>query len=344
MKKNLFIGLFVMIAICNSAKAQYGYLRVAGGYSWNNFQKTGQVLTFQPGISPDPAYSKIIPLMNTNTSDSNNLYMKPVNNGYATGGTLSLFGGYMINPYFGIEMGLTYLWGSTFTADAKSDDNALLGKGAMLSTRTNSSGLSLMPGFYLRAARPSAKVAPYGRFALSLPVYGQTNHSLVINANSPILGITEAKIDVKTQSTISLGVNGGIGINYTPIPILSVFGEMNAQYLFVRPQVSKLTKYDLTTNGVKTDALAGFTTYSLETEFVDQLTKSSNTEVFGKVHSPGITPDPGVSYVDENKPRQELRQSANFCAIGFSVGVGLNLSKMIFKDPTGNKKKNSTSE
>ena len=34
------------------------------------------------------------------------------------------------------------------------------------------------------------------------------------------------------------------------------------------------------------------------------------------------------------------RQSANFSGIGFSIGIGINLSKTIFKNPTGKKAAN----
>jgi hypothetical protein len=328
--KRLFTIALLVCGTIQGVNAQYGYLRVSGGYSWDAFQKTGQVLTFKPGAGTDPAGSTIVPMFNQNISgDTAQYYIKNVNSGYAKGGALSLHGGYMINPYFGVEMGLTYLWGSTINSSAHYND-ALLGKGATSSTSTFSNGLSLMPGVFLRAAKPEAKIAPFARLGLSLPVFGATNHTLSIDAPNSILGVVKSEIDVKTESTVSLGVNGSLGLSYTPIPILSVFAEMNAQYLFVRPKTSTLTKYNLNINGQDNDMLATLSTFSKVTEFEDKLDVNSNTVIFGKERLGSGTPKAGHTYVDETKARQDLRSSANFGAIGFNIGVTINMSKTIF--------------
>lgn len=317
-----------------SIQAQNGYIRIGTGYSWNSFQKTGQVLTFQPGVNPDPAYSAILPLVMQDLSDtSGGQYISNVGDGYARGVNITITGGYMINPYFGVEMGLAYLKGATIKSTSKTNDSPLLGPNSILNTTTSSFGLSLMPALYLRAARPEAKVAPFARLGLSLPVYGATSHELNILApNSPILGNVTSDIKVKTQSTVSLGVNGSVGINYTPIPLISIFAEMNGQYLFVRPQKATIQKYDLTINGATQNSLAGLTKYSTVTEFVDKIDENSNTERFGKGRI--ASPVPGKQYVDEDKPRQALRTAANFSAIGFNVGIVINMSKKIFESPT----------
>jgi len=328
--KRLFTIALVVFGTIQGAKAQYGYIRLSGGYSWDAFQKTGQVLTFKPGSGTDPAGSAIVPMFNQNQSgDTSKYYLQNVNSGYAKGGSFSLHGGYMINPYFGVEMGLTYLWGSTINSSAHYND-ALLGKGATSSTSTYSNGLSIMPGVYLRAAKPEAKIAPFARLGLSLPVFGATFHKLTIDAPNSILGVVKSEIDVKTESTVSLGVNGSLGISYTPIPILSVFAEMNAQYLFVRPKTSTLTKYNLNISGTDNDMLATLSKFSTVTEFVDKLDVNSNTVVFGKERVGSTPPVAGHNYVDETKAREELRTSANFGAIGFNVGVVINMSKTIF--------------
>jgi hypothetical protein len=345
MRKILMASIVVAIAFCNTANAQYGYVRVAGGASWNNFTNTGQVLAFRPDNTlpldkkTDPAYSLIVPMLNSNLSDSNNLFIKNLNDGYSRGGILSVFGGYMINPYFGIEIGFTYLFGSNISSETKFDD-LLLGKGATLSTRTNSQGLSMMPGFYLRAAKPESKFAPYARLGLSLPLLGSTSHDIIIDGPNGALGYTKSEIAVSTKSTFSIGVNGGIGISYTPIPLITILAEMNGQYLFVRPDVTRLTKYTVTAdNNVITD-IDKLSEYSKATKFVDEINSSSNSEAFGKSRVPTSGPVNGVDYIAEDKPRETLRQSANFSGIGFSIGIGVNLSKIIFKNPTGKKAAN----
>jgi hypothetical protein len=329
--KKIFLTLFSISSIL-SMQAQNGYIRIGTGYSWNAFQKTGQVLTFQPGANPDPAYSTILPLVMQDLSDtSGGQFIANVGDGYARGVNLTITGGYMINPYFGVEMGIAYLKGANIKSTSKTSDSPLLGVNSILNTTTSSFGLSLMPALYLRAAKPEAKVAPFARLGLSLPVYGATHHELNIDAPNSVLGNVASVIKVKTESTVSLGVNGSVGINYTPIPLISIFAEMNGQYLFVRPQKSTIEKYDLTINGSTQNTLAGLTKYSTVTEFVEKIDENSNTERFGKGRI--ASPVPGGEYVDEDKPRQALRTGANFSAIGFNVGVVINMSKKIFESP-----------
>jgi len=329
--KKLLLSI-ASISVLIAAQAQNGYIRIGTGYSWNAFQKTGQVLTFQPGVSPDPAYSVILPLLKQDLSDtSGGRFIANVNDGYARGVNVNITGGYMINPYFGVEMGIAYLKGASIKSTSKTSDSPLLGANSILNTTTSSFGLSLMPSLYLRAAKPEAKVAPFARLGLSLPVYGATTHELNIVAPNSILGNVKTDIRVRTQSTVSLGINGSVGINYTPIPLISIFAEMNGQYLFVRTQKSTVNKYDLTIDGTTQNVLTSLSTYSTITEFVDRLDENSNTERFGK--GTIANPSPGKPFVDENKPRQTLRTAANFSAIGFNIGLVFNMSKKIFESP-----------
>jgi hypothetical protein len=352
--KKIFLLLFSAILISTSTVAQYGYLRASVGYSWNAFQKTGQVLGFRPGPgfeATDPANSLIIPLLNQNLSDnSGGKYISTINDGYARGVNTSLYGGYMINPYFGVEIGFTYLAGAKISSqmiydDLNPDSTVLvLGKSVVVNTQTSSAGFSLMPGFFIRAAKPDAKFAPTARFGLSIPFAGATYHDLNVdapNAGNNIFDIpSSTSIRVKTESTFSIGFNGGIGISYTPIPLIQIGAEVNGQYLFVKPQNSTIEKYVLVNDGVENDRLSGsspLSVYSTQTEFVNKLDENSNTTKFGKGRK--STNDPScVNCVDESKPRQELRTSANFSTIGFNIGITFNLSKKIFANPTGKKR------
>lgn len=343
--KRIFTMVLLLGGAIHSLQAQYGYFRMSSGYSWNAFQKTGQVMTFKPGQGAaglDPSNSMIVPMINQNTSDTSKWAISNVNSGYAKGATINMFGGYMINPYFGVELGLTYLFGSTISSTIIENDPTL-GIGATSTTNTRTNGLSLMPGFYVRAAKPEAKLAPYMRLGLSVPVFGATYHELAIDAPRaeliPGLGSYNAiktQINVKTESDFSIGANGGVGISYRPIPLVTIGIEMNGQMLFVKSKKSTLTKYDLSIDGDKEDRLLKLSTFSTVTEFVDKIDANSNTTTFGKIHQSKDKPQiPGKSYVDEDKPRQVLRTSANFNAIGFSVGVTINMSKDLFKNPTG---------
>lgn len=340
-----------MILVMTAASYSYGQyftLKVGGGYSWPGLQNSTTVLTFQPGVSSDPADAAIIPLIGYNIpkqDSASNKYKKNIYGTYGQGGHFDFSFGYMINPYFGVQIDGAYLWGSTITATQTSDIGGVLGKDATIVTKTHSNGLSLNPSLYFRAAKPGSKVAPYARLGIALPVFGALYHTLDVNAPQSILDAVngvKAHIEVKTESTVSLGFQGGVGVEYTPLPLLSIFGEVNAQYLMARAKQSDLTAYSLTVGKTPTaDALAGLSTYSRVTNFVDELTYASNTndKDFGKLRDPSGAHNNDPNYVNETKGHDVLRQVANITNFGFTVGVRFNMSKKIFQDPLGKKAK-----
>jgi len=345
MKK--IILLSVLFTSISTAYCQYFTIKLGGGYSVPGLQNSGSVLTFQPGTNPDPANAAIIPLLNYNTaaSDSNNRYKSNLYAGYSKGGHFDFSFGYMFNPYFGIQIDGAYLWGSTISATQTYDDQALLGNNTTIITKTHSDGLSLNPSFYFRAAKPTAKFAPYARAGIALPISGAIYHTLDVIAPNSILGdVTSSNISVKTTANVSVGIQGSIGVSYTPIPLISVWAELQGQYLLVRAKESQLTEYILNIAGQKqqnfltTSNIYGkpYSTYSQYTNFVDVLNTNSNTTAFGKARAgtAGAT-----SFVNENAPQDELRPVANLAAFGFAVGITFNMSKKIFQDPLGKKKK-----
>ncbi|MCW3128085.1 MAG: hypothetical protein JWO03_3743 [Bacteroidetes bacterium] len=321
-----------LIFIASQGFSQYFTVKIGGGYGWPGIQNSGSVMTFQPGTqTPDPATSTILPLIAQRTDSSSSKFKSNVYDGYGHGGHLDFSFGYMINPYFGVQLDGAYLWGRNVTSVQLYND-PLLGNNAKLTTSTHSNGLSVNPTFYFRAAKPTAKVAPYARIGLALPISGAIYHSLHIDAPG-FAGGSTADINVKTEAAISLGFQGSVGVSYTPVPLITIWGEVSGQYLMVRAKESTLTKYDL--NGQ--DFTKNFTTYSLVTNFVDKIDNNSNTTELGtKTRDQTSTT---LSKTDESKPRDVLRQVANLSAFGFSVGITFNMSKKIFLDPFGKKAK-----
>lgn len=347
--KKLNLLLILVLAVAIHSYGQYFTVKLGGGYSWPGLQNSTTVLTFQPGADPDPAKATIIPLvaLNTTITDSaKNRYQKNVYGTYGQGGHIDFSFGYMINPYFGVEIDGAYLWGSTISASQTVDLGTLLGSNATIVTRTHSNGLSLNPSLYFRGAKPGAKVAPFARLGIALPVFGALYHSLDIDLPNTLLDPNGAKahIEVKTESTVSLGFQGGVGVEYTPIPLITVYGEVNAQYLMARAKQSDLTAYTLALgHNAATNTLSGYTTYSKVTNFVDNLTYANNTTDLGKQRdaSGGHNSDP--NYVNEDKGHDVLRQVANITNFGFTIGVRFNMSKKIFTDPFGKKAKAAAS-
>jgi hypothetical protein len=105
--------------------SQYFTVKLGGGYAVPGIQQSTGVLTFQPGSSTDPAYASIIPLMSYNTTSHDSLknrYKSNVYDGYGHGGHFDFSFGYMINPYFGVQIDGAFLWGSTVSSTQIFDD------------------------------------------------------------------------------------------------------------------------------------------------------------------------------------------------------------------------------
>lgn len=322
------------------------YFNVSGGYGAPALQQTQQGITFQPN-GTDPAESIIVPLINQNISDSALAKFKENKyQGYTTGGNLNLTIGYMINPYVGFEIGFGSLIGKKITGKTIYD-NLFLGDNVTVSTRTWSYGITMSPGIRFHACKPDAKLVPYGRFALSLPFWGATIHELNIDAPKfSNQGRAIANVRSKTESAISVGFNGSIGLGYNITKWVRIYGEANAQYLFVRSAKTTLEKYQIESENANVNNLLkaihgndfdgnilaskNTTTFSKEVVFVDKLDENSNTTDFGKERD--LDPNNVVANpVDEDSPREELRRAANFSAFGFAIGFAFTINNKMWK-------------
>ena len=193
--------------------------------------------------------------------------------------------------------------------------------------------------FTLQLAKPGWKVYPYTRVGITLPVAGGSTDHIAISQDAPgghfsqvldtapyFLG-RETAVTLKTQGSFSLGINGAIGVKYTPIPFFSVFLEVNGQYLTTNAKSAKITQWDATDDNGKTTSLIGERgVYRTQFTFVSQLTGTSNNATYNPNH------------YNPNQPKQDLAPTAPFSNLGLNLGVTFNLSKQIIADSKPQKK------
>jgi len=356
-----------LLTLSLTSNAQF-FVKVGGGYAWPGLIKTSNIKGFQPLLSDDvaaaskvldPAYASIIDMADiTHKGSFNgaNMYQdsfastKSIHDSYGRGGNMSLGIGYRINPYVSVELDGSFLFGAKTTSTQNLDNLSTLGKGTQIITKTYASGVTLIPAVTLYGAKAEQKVVPYVRLGLVLPVAGKTTHVIDVNSPAAFFGTQNlsSELVVETQSTVSLGFQGGLGVSYNPLKFLSIWGEVNGIYLDVRGKTSTLTKYTIdataNSNGAKThaDRIAGtgdlpailgafgvkndpLSTYSKVIEYADDVTSASNTEEFGLKRDPSKSGTAG--YVDESKNHIKQRLSAPFSNIGFNIGVTFWLSK-----------------
>lgn len=344
MNKKLPAVLAALLLSAAALNAQKGFsLRLAGGYAWPGFLKTESIMG--PRVDPKNPYTDaLVPMANIDhPNDSVNSYQL-VRGSYGQGMNFTLGLGYQINRYFGVELGVSYL--KSATIGCKQNYELIYDAGGgffahspytmSVDMKTNAFGLQVSPAIYVQAAKPGWKVYPYARVGVSLPVYGGLTHTIDIHiqdevftdapAIATILGKSpyflgnNTKVTLKTEGTVSLGVNGALGVKYEPLPFMGVFAEVNGQYLVTRAKRSDITQWDV--DGVsKLDARGPYRTMF---NYVDELTPSSNNGDNNKDVN-------GNPKFDPNKAKDDIRPTGPFNNLGINIGVSFVFGKETLK-------------
>lgn len=344
MNKKLLPLMIAGLLGLSSVKAQYFTLRVAGGYAFPGLQNNEALIG--PKVDPfSPDKDGLVGMANINDSIPFN---QPIKGSYGKGGNFTFGFGYMINPYVGFELGVSYLKSATYTCNQTREltiqvipnPPTFSSVGYFMNAKisTHAFGVSLMPSIILQAAKPGWKVYPYGRFGISMPVFGELTHNIQIDVadevytEQPSLGVLisqspyylghHTKVTLKTEGTVSIGVNGAIGVSYKPLPYLQVNAEVNGQYLVTRAKSAKITQWD--TDGTSRIADRGI--YRTEFNFTDKLDNTSNNQDYNSAY-------------DTNKPKDDWRPTGPFSNLGFNVGITFMLSKKILKKKAASESK-----
>ena len=351
------LSTVLLAALLSSSIAQKGFtIRVAGGYAWPGFIKTEGILG--PKVDPYTPYDDaLVPMANITRANHDTIRSyETVNGSYGKGMNFTLGLGYSINQYVNFEMGMSFLQSATVSCQQNYQLVIIPSPGSPPSyddkhnlkavIKTNAFGVTLSPSITVKGAKPGWKVYPYARLGISLPVYGALSHFIDIHISDDIYQSTavsdtvlagilsrgpyflgnNTKVKLKTEGTVSLGVNGAIGVAYNPLPYLTIFAEVNGQYLSTRAKSSKVVQWEA--DGV--DKIAARGKYRTEFVFHDKLDNNSNNGDY--LIASG---DPTIINYNPNKPKDDLRPSGPFSNLGFNVGVSFTLSK----ETLGKKKK-----
>lgn len=330
--------------------AQKGFsLRVAGGYGWPGFLNNEEVAG--PKVDPYTPYDDaLVPFANITRAnyDSVRSY-EAVHGSYGKGINFTLGLGYNINSYLNVEMGVSFLKSATISC--KQNYQLLIipapgipptyvpGYNLEAIMKTNALAVSLNPSLTVKGAKPGWKVYPYARAGITLPVYGGLTHTVDItvadsSGNGPSTGLGNVlkgepyflghhtHVKLKTEGTVSVGFNGAVGIMYQPLPYLSVFAEVNGQYLRTRAKSTEVEEW--MADGV--DKVEERGKYRTEFVFRDKLTHESNNGAYRPDDG-----DPTTKNYDPDKPKEDLRPSGPFSYLGFNVGLAFTLSKETLK-------------
>ncbi len=347
MKRSILILLATAFFLSAQTLSAQFTLRLAGGYAGPGFQASeGIIGPIIDPLHPDVDALGALANIQTDTSTGKTTKYQPIKGSYGRGMNFTLGLGYTVCKYFNFELGISYLKSATMSADQTRQlalydpvyhNYTYIPAYLWAHIATSAYGVSISPSFTVQAPIKHSKFMPYMRAGISMPILGKLTDNISIDQNSGLANLVKppyflgAHTDVTlvTEGTVSVGFNGALGVKYNVLPYLSVFAEINGQYLTTRSKSAKITRWDA--DGVSklgSDPTVDRTTYRTQFTFVDQLTNSSNNDQYNANYS-------------TSKAKEDIRPTGPFSNLGFNIGLTFSLSKKTLKKPDGNKKPES---
>lgn len=306
MRKLFFVitsALFIIISSSMTLQAQ-GFIRAGGGAGFN----VGQDAFAIPALQRDSN--------NTVTAQ------RTVFGSFGQGARFSIAGGYMITPYFGVELEIYYFQG--FKQEYGSD-NGSHPNNTQYSRTGYSYQMRATPSLIVQA--PEGKFQPYAKFGVLLPFFGKT---VLEESWEYAVGGSRAK-QTDVNGKLSVGFESSIGLQYNITDNLGLYVQATYTGLRIRSDKATVVKDDIVApNGDVTDGLDGALVLTTQIVFQDELTTESNTTA-GISFLPDVPDDVIVRVsnpnLDNNKPLNLPTQTSNFNALSFSVGIKYTFGK-----------------
>lgn len=299
MRKLFFITSILFIIISTSIRTQaQGYIRAGAGAGFNVGQDAFAI----------PALQR----------DSNNVItaQRTVFGSFGQGARFSVAGGYMITPYFGVELEIYYFQG--FKQEYGSDNGASATRSTQYSRTGYSYQMRATPTLIVQA--PEGKFQPYAKFGVLLPFFGKT---VLEESWEYAVGGSRAK-QTDVDGKFSVGFESSIGLQYNVNDNLGIYLQATYTGLRIRSDKALIVKDEsVAPNGDVTNNLDNAEVYKTEIVFQDDLTQESNT-IAGINLLPDVPDDVIVRLngtFDTDKPLNLPTQTSNFNALSFNVGI-----------------------
>ncbi|MCH2023723.1 MAG: porin family protein [Saprospiraceae bacterium] len=244
---------------------------------------------------------------------------------FGEGGRFALAGGYMITPYFGIELEIGYFaglrqnYGETKTLNSDGSINYY-----NLQRKGYSYQLRGLPSLVIQAPE-GTKFQPFARFGVLIPFYGRT----MIEEETYLSATSTNERVLEVQGKFSLGFESSVGLKYNINDNLGIYVQATYTGLRIRSdKANVIIDRDVDSDGnVTNDKLPNTQVFMKEIEFQDVIDEDSNISYF-------ITQALGVNCLVDNsatldpeKPLNLPTQTSNFNSIAFSLGVQYTFGK-----------------
>jgi len=299
MSKLFIINTILFIIIASSLRTQaQGYIRAGAGAGFNVGQDAFAI----------PALER----------DSSNMIIgqRTVFGSFGQGARFSVTGGYMITPYFGVEVEIYYFQG--FKQEYGSDNGPSSTDNTQYSRTGYSYQMRATPALIVQA--PEGKFQPYAKFGVVLPFFGKT---ILEESWEYAVGGSRAK-QTDIDGKFSIGFESSIGVQYNVTDNLGIYLQATYTGLRIRSDKATVVKDEsVAPTGEVTDNLENALVLTTEIVFQDELTEESNTTA-GINLLPDVPNDVIVvinGNIDNTKPLNLPTQTSNFNALSFNVGI-----------------------
>jgi hypothetical protein len=217
--------------------------------------------------------------------------------------------GYRFSDRFGVQMSVNYYTSKSKTMAQTSTDQVFVDSSNKVIYNFKSEGqiraLDLVPAviFYLGEVKGFES---YSKVGLIVPVSGYLE--IKTNAVSPTSGAKVYSVD-KVNPNPTVGFLAALGTAYKIGGNFSIYGEVEYRNFTVHGKDKETTEFSV--NG--TDQLATRTVSQTQTNYVDQLTTTSNN---------ALTNPNGI---DSSKPTDDLSSYVGISGLGLTFGVKYSL-------------------
>lgn len=244
--------------------------------------------------------------------------------GFGQGARFSVAGGYMITPYFGVEMEFYYFQGF------KNEYGSNTGPVGKQYNRTGYSyQMRATPSLVVQA--PIGKFQPYARFGVLIPFWGRT----VVEEQWNYVDQSVRNKQTDVEGKFSVGFESSIGCQYNINDNLGIYVQATYTGLRIRSDKATVVKNESKkADGSVVNNLDGAKVISTQVVFQDELTKESNTfnDRLLTLALPDDFPQDVIIKVDGStlnfdKPLNLPTQTSSFNTFAFSIGVKYTFNK-----------------
>ncbi len=296
LKCNILLVCISLLLISYEGVAQKFYLKAGGGYKL----QAGKTRF----IDADPnGLTSIVPSLDINVNSSGLATIEDISGTFGGGLELDLTGGYIINNYLAVELGIVYLKGDEKTIgkyqDAISSEEAT----GYLNGVLLSPSLVVDPGF--------SGINPYVRAGLVLTATGK----LYVDTSVDVPGGggpgTDIRVAAQTvvEPNFSIGYAGAIGALFPINEKISLFGELEFRNFTIDAKEGEIEEFS-------TVAISGGTSNPVPGQQLENLPVSSKQFIFSDSYQASVITEPPT-----NEPRTVPVQYVNAGSMGLNFGV-----------------------